>query len=63
MERLRRITPRLAEDYAKKSEKTVKRDVNALEEMGLVVKEGKGKRVGYRANIEIIFGFLPGAIE
>ena len=45
----------MAESYANKTDKTVKRDLNFLVETGLVVKaEG-----GYRARIEQMVAFLP----
>lgn len=52
---LRRVTPRIAEAYARKTDKTVSRDVNALKKKELVVTDGR--RV--RANRELILGFLP----
>ena len=53
--RLRDLTPRLAAAYAKKTAKTLSRDVNALVEMGLL----ESTQEGYRAKKEIILGFLP----
>ncbi len=55
--RVRHVSPRIAEAYAHKTDKTVKRDINALEQMGLVEKSAKG----VRAKNEIILAFLPGA--
>jgi Fic family protein len=55
LQKVRHITPRIAEAYAKKTDKTVKRDINALKAMGLLTKEGGG----YRIRREVIFGFLP----
>ncbi|MBM3182304.1 MAG: Fic family protein [Chloroflexi bacterium] len=55
LQKIRHITPRIAEAYAKKTEKTIKRDINALREMELLVKENNG----YRLKREIIYGFLP----
>jgi len=52
---VRHLTPRIAEAYADKTDKTVKRDVNALEKMGLVVKTSEG----VRAKREIMLAFLP----
>lgn len=49
------LTPRLARSYANKTPKTVHRDINALVEMGLIVREGRKVRA-YR---EIILAFLP----
>lgn len=52
---IRDLSPRLAGAYAKKTDKTLSRDLNALTSMGLVlVTEG-----GYRANREKILAFLP----
>jgi len=52
---LRRITPELAVAYAGKTDKTLSRDLNALEQMGLVVKTPNG----FRAAVEQILAFLP----
>jgi Fic family protein len=52
---LSQLTPRLAAEYATKTGKTLTRDLNALEEMKLLVKEADG----YRARKEIILAFLP----
>jgi hypothetical protein len=52
---LTEITPRLAKYYAVKTLKTVKRDLNILETMGLVVRKGKM----IRAKREVIQSFLP----
>lgn len=49
------LTPRLAKAYAGKTAKTVQRDVNALEKLGLVAREGRQ----VRARREIILSFLP----
>jgi Fic family protein len=49
------LTPQLAKAYANKTSKTVQRDLNALHEMGLIVREHR--RV--RAKREIILSFLP----
>ncbi|OEU65102.1 MAG: hypothetical protein BA863_06235 [Desulfovibrio sp. S3730MH75] len=53
--KLRHITPRIAEAYAGKTDKTVKRDINALSELNLVVKTDRGVRV----KKEIMLAFLP----
>ena len=53
--KLRHITPRIAEEYAKKTDKTVKRDINALSDLDLVVKTDLGVRV----KKEIMLAFLP----
>ncbi len=49
------LTPRLAKAYAGKTSKTVQRDLNALVEMGLIIRDGR--RV--RARREVILAFLP----
>jgi Fic family protein len=53
--RISELTPRLAKAYAGKTSKTVQRDLNALLEMELIVREGR--RV--RAKREVILAFLP----
>lgn len=52
---LRRLTPELAEAYATKTAKTLSRDVNELNTMGLLEKN----RDGVRATSEQILSFLP----
>jgi len=52
---LRVISGRVAEAYAKRSAKTLQRDIDALQEQGLVVKMGNG----YLANKARILAFLP----
>lgn len=52
---IQELTPQLAKAYANKTAKTVQRDLNALHEMGLIVREHR--RV--RAQREIIHFFLP----
>ena len=49
------LTPRLAKAYAAKTSKTVQRDLNALVEMGLIVRDGRK----IRARREVILAFLP----
>ena len=49
------LSPQVAELYAGKTDKTLSRDVNELERMGLVVKEPGG----VRAAKEILLAFLP----
>jgi Fic family protein len=49
------LTPGLAEAYASKKSKTVTRDLNALEQRGLI-ERGLG---GYRARREIMLSFMP----
>lgn len=50
------LTPRLAREYAGKTDKTLTRDINALEEMGLL-RRLSGRRI--RARTEQIKAFLP----
>lgn len=50
------VSPRVAQAYASKGERTSQRDLNALEKMGLIRREGRG---AYRANREQILAFLP----
>jgi len=49
------LTPRLAKAYAGKTSKTVQRDLNALVDMGLILREGRK----VRARREVILAFLP----
>lgn len=49
------LSPRLAKAYARKTRKTLTRDVNALEESGLVERTP----AGLRARREIVLAFLP----
>jgi Fic family protein len=49
------LTPRLAKVYARRTDKTLARDLNAVVEMGLVVKE----QDRYRARKDIILNYLP----
>lgn len=58
---LRRLTPRTAEAYASKTDKTLTRDITALEKMGLVKRTAKGILLCK----EQILAFLPiaGPIE
>ncbi len=55
MSKLKEITTRTAAAYARKTHKTLVRDVNFLKQMGLV----KVSVDGVRANREIILAFLP----
>jgi len=52
---IQELTPQLARAYATKTPKTIQRDLNALHEMGLIVREQR--RV--RAQREIVLSFLP----
>lgn len=56
---IRYISPRLTEAYSGKTDKTIKRDVNALKEMGLVRQTAKG----IHARRERIFGLLPPTVQ
>jgi len=49
------LSPRLAREYAQKTPKTLTRDINALVQMGLVLRSGKS----VKANMELILAFLP----
>jgi Fic family protein len=53
--RIPELTPRLARQYATKTDKTLSRDLNELCKIGLV---GKNKD-GYRAQQELMLAFLP----
>lgn len=57
--KLPEVSPRVAAAYARKTSKTLSRDVNALQKMELLVRE-KG---GFRARKEIILAFLPPKAE
>ena len=52
--KLRDLGPRVAAAYAKKTAKTLSRDLNALLQIGLL----ESTREGFRAKKEIILGFL-----
>ncbi|MCX5753150.1 MAG: Fic family protein, partial [Candidatus Krumholzibacteria bacterium] len=51
---VRYITPRIAETYARKTEKTVKRDINALKTMNLIEQDSGA----IRAKQEVMLAFL-----
>ena len=53
---VRHVSPRIAEAYAGKTDKTVQRDINALVNMGLVERTPTGIRV----KRELLLAFLPG---
>lgn len=55
-QRIRRISPRVAEAYAGKTDKTITRDLNALMKAGLLQRGPKG---GYRPKWVLLLGFLP----
>lgn len=52
---MKRLTPQLAEMYAVKTDKTLSRDINTLEAMGLIERT----KDGYRAKSEVMLAFLP----
>jgi len=52
---IRHVSPRIAELYANRTEKTITRDITELIDMNLLKRE-KG---GYKANSEKILAFLP----
>ena len=56
MDKIREISPKVAESYAGKTRKTIVRDLNELMTAGLITFE---PGVGYRVRIESIFAFLP----
>ena len=49
------ITPRIALEYAGKTPKTVTRDLNLLEERGLIVRTAGG----FMPNLDLVRAFLP----
>jgi Fic family protein len=53
--RLRMLSPELAEAYARKTERTLSRDLNALEKMGLVWRTDDG----WWPNSDSVLGFMP----
>ncbi|MHB0867403.1 MAG: Fic family protein [Thermoleophilia bacterium] len=53
--KVRHISPRIAEAYANKTDKTVRRDINSLEKLGILSVTDKE----IRAKKEIMLGFLP----
>lgn len=52
---LRRLSPRVAEAYAGKGDKTVSRDIRILIELGLLRRTAKG----YKTNRHVVEAFLP----
>jgi Fic family protein len=54
--KLPEISARVAASYASKTDKTLSRDLNALSQMGLLLKTPDGM---YRAKKEVILAFLP----
>jgi Fic family protein len=57
--KVRHISPRIAEAYATKTNKTLTRDINALRKMGLVRKTPKGVRI----RRDQIFKLLPSKLD
>ena len=57
--KIRHITPRIAEEYADKTQKTVIRDINMLSKLHLIKKTDDG----IQANKELILAFLPLTID
>ena len=55
--KVRHISPRIAESYANKTDKTVRRDLNSLEKLGLLAVTEKG----VIARRETMLAFLPAA--
>lgn len=53
--KIRHLSPAIAEAYAGKGSKTISRDINNLERLGLIVREP----AGIRARHEVMMGFLP----
>lgn len=57
---IRRLTPEIAEQYAGKEERTLSRDLGALERLDLIEYiDGRGARARYRARIEKMDAFKP----
>jgi Fic family protein len=50
------LSPHLARLYAERTQKTLRRDLNELKNLGLVVADSAGR---FKANVEIIAAFLP----
>lgn len=56
---LRWLSPKLSEAYGGKTDKTLTRDLNAIQELELL----KRDRAGYRPNDEVLLGFLPERVD
>jgi Fic family protein len=54
-EEIRRLSPALAEAYARKTERTLTRDLNALEQEGLILHWDEG----WVPNSDSVLGFMP----
>jgi hypothetical protein len=52
---LRRLSPALAEAYAQKTERTLTRDLNSLERMGLIFRSERG----WYPNSDSVLAFMP----
>ena len=53
------LSPEMMRHYALKTSKTLTRDINALEKLGLMERT----KQGYRAKMEVILAFLPRRVE
>ncbi len=58
-EGLRWLSPKLSEAYSGKTDKTLTRDLNAIEKLELF----KRNRAGYAPNDEVLLGFLPERVD
>ncbi len=56
---LRWLSPKLSEAYSGKTDKTLTRDLNAIEKLELL----KRDRAGYMPNDEVLLGFLPERVD
>jgi hypothetical protein len=54
---LRRLSPEIAEEYARKTQKTLSRDISFLKKKNLLVET----KAGIRARKELLLTFLPRA--
>jgi hypothetical protein len=54
------VSTRVAQAFAEKGEKTLTRDLNALESLNLIVRLGRGS---YQANRDTIVAFLPPKVK
>lgn len=58
-QQITKISPRIAQLYANKGDRTLTRDLNALLNMQLIVKD----RGGFRARREAMLAFLPAHVQ
>ena len=58
--KIRNLTPRLARKYAGKTQKALTRDLNSVEEMGLIKRDIRKRWV--KANKQVILAFLPARV-